>query len=210
MILLAWSRIALSFATRALSRFCASAVNRSASLIFSNSGSMAVSSNSNADSSNSMAPSPEICCSCYPDVSLSCANGGGREETIVWRLDWSDYSPQTYHLIGLKALQQLVETVVQSQNPDPLRHLLTDTMRTPQRLHDLIDIVGHTANDNVRAVKVQIQSRIGRLDIHQNGVQLPTGVVEVVNQLLALRSVQVAAQRAHGKAQVLHNTRLGQ
>ena len=66
-------------------------------------------------------------------------------------------------------------------------------MHAPQALQNLINVTDHAENNDVGVVMVQVKSRVSRLDVQQERVELAVRVVEVVDDGLALRRVQITA-----------------
>lgn len=93
--------------------------------------------------------------------------------------------------------------MVQRDDPNALGLPLRNPVDAPDDLQDLVDIVGTAQDDDVGAVVVQVQPRIRRLEVKQKRIHVGGLVVEVVNKLLALGAVQIAAQRPDGKAEIL-------
>lgn len=87
-----------------------------------------------------MSPSPAICCSYLLSQHMVLEGGKGRVEEV-------DYSLPTYHLLGSKVLQNLIEAMTKSHDPNPLCLTLTDAMHLTKRLHDLIDVVCDADDD---------------------------------------------------------------
>lgn len=157
--------MAASLANLTASRISVSLVDRSWSSVMSASCCVRLSSSTLRLAPFSlMSPSPEICCS-YPISQYIALERKGGE--IVEEVDYSpsqkapDYSLPTYHLFRLKALQDLVEAVIQSDDPNSLWFALTYAVNSTKNLHNLVNIVGDAHNDNIGAHMVEIEARVG-------------------------------------------------